>query len=100
MKTLQDDLVKNLGPDPLSTHKSLGSKPVPTLGRILLYTLHEQDAEAINRRRTTGASIAEREVSAGEVFPMVVTRVWGPSYGNGGEAGNTVNGQEIGRAHV
>ena len=32
----------------------------PTVGRILIYTLSESDADKINRRRTTGASIAER----------------------------------------
>jgi len=66
---------------------------VPTIGRIVHYTLSEQDADAINRRRTTGASIAERmaasqwptgvqahignKVNAGDVFPMLIVRVWG-----------------------
>jgi hypothetical protein len=73
-----------------------------TLGRIVLYTLHEQDAEQINRRRTDGKSIAERmqasphplwpagaqahignEVKAGEQFPMLVTKVWSPGCVNG-----------------
>jgi hypothetical protein len=31
-----------------------------TIGRTVLYTLCEQDAEQINRRRTTGQSIADR----------------------------------------
>lgn len=32
----------------------------PTVGRIVLYKLSEQNAGEINRRRTTGKSIAER----------------------------------------
>ena len=64
----------------------------PTIGRIVHYTLTEQDAEQINRRRTDGPSIAERikaalwplgaqghignVVKAGDVFPMVIVRVW------------------------
>jgi len=33
---------------------------VPTIGRIVIYKLTAQDAEQINRRRTTGESIRER----------------------------------------
>lgn len=63
----------------------------PTVGRIVYYRLDNNDAEAINRRRTTGNSIAERiaagqwpigaqahignSVSAGDVFPAIVVRV-------------------------
>ncbi len=70
-----------------------------TIGRVVLYTLHESDAEQINRRRTDGRSIAERiavekwplgaqahignSVKAGEQFPMIVTKVWSPGYVNG-----------------
>ena len=32
----------------------------PTIGRIVLYTLSEQDAVQINRRRTIGSAIADR----------------------------------------
>lgn len=32
----------------------------PSIGRIVLYTLTEEDAKQINRRRTSGADIAER----------------------------------------
>jgi len=87
------------------------------LGRIVLYKLSSDDAAQINRRRTTGASIAERiknnnlptqesrlggdvldvpqkwplgaqahignSVTAGDVFPMLVTRVWSQGYVNG-----------------
>jgi hypothetical protein len=70
-----------------------------TVGSIVLYTLHEQDAEQINRRRTDGRSIADRiavekwplgaqahignQVKAGEQFPMLVTKIWSPGYVNG-----------------
>jgi hypothetical protein len=83
----------------------------PTLGRIVLYKLDENDEAHINRRRTTGAAIAERinnnhignphletwpigaqahignEVKAGDVFPMMITRVWWES------DSDAVNGQ-------
>lgn len=66
-------------------------KMKPTVGRILHYRLSEQDAEAINRRRTTGAAIAERiqaekwplgaqahignGANAGDVVPLIVVTV-------------------------
>ena len=64
----------------------------PSIGRIVHYVLTEQDAAEIMRRRTTGPDIASRiaddkwpigaqahignAVSAGDVFPMVIVRVW------------------------
>ena len=78
----------------------------PTVGRIVHYRLSAIDAENINRRRTSGASIAERLKSepptwpagaqahigngatAGEVFPLVVVRVHD-------EPHLTVNGQVL-----
>jgi hypothetical protein len=78
------------------------SRPIPTIGRIVHYTLSVYDAEQINRRRTTGASIAERmldiaqrildglstwpagaqahignHAKEGDVFPMIIVKVWG-----------------------
>lgn len=79
---------------------------IPTIGRIVHYRLSADDATQINRRRTTGARIAERmqnaippdvgrntepifgwpagaqahignEVKEGDTFPMMITRVWG-----------------------
>lgn len=80
------------------------SEQIPSSGRIVHYKLSAQDAEQIMRRRTTGASIAERmrvqvspiecatpilgwptgaqahignDVEEGNVFPMLITRTWG-----------------------
>lgn len=75
----------------------------PSLGRIVHYTLSEQDAEAINRRRDDAQAHAGEhrdrrdgsqvhvgnEVKAGDVYPMVITRVWGP------ESKSAVNGQVL-----
>lgn len=74
------------------------SQPV-TLGRTLHFRLHETHAEAINRRRTSSGSIVERigsdkwplcaqahignVVSAGDVFQVIVTRVWSEGCFNG-----------------
>lgn len=88
---------------------------IPSIGRIVHYRLSTQDVEQIMRRRTTGKSISERmkastaasedgapsivawpagaqahignDVSAGDTFPMLIVRVWGPS------AESAVNGQ-------
>jgi hypothetical protein len=77
-----------------------------TGGRIVLYTLTAQDAEQINRRRTTGKAIAERiakntpdssswpigaqahignRVAAGYSYPMIIT--------GGATGANRANGQ-------
>lgn len=74
----------------------------PSIGRIVHYVLTPEDANEINRRRTTGSSIAERiqstdwpvgaqahignAVQAGDVFPMMIVRVWPSRVGS-------VNGQ-------
>lgn len=64
---------------------------IPSVGRTVLYTLAEHDAEAINRRRHDAArnlgKIREdalgyvahvgNRVEAGDRFPMVIVRVWG-----------------------
>ena len=80
----------------METHKAIG------IGRIVHYTLGEEDAQQINRRRTTSESISVRmhhlpmpawptgaqahignEVKAGDIFPMMVTKVWQQGYVNG-----------------
>jgi len=64
----------------------------PSVGRIVHYMLTENDAEQINRRRTSGQDISKRieadkwplgaqahignTVRAGDVFPMMIVRVW------------------------
>jgi len=64
----------------------------PSIGRIVHYELTEQDVAEITRRRTTGPDIAARikedrwplgaqahlgnTVAVGDVFPMVIVRVW------------------------
>lgn len=74
--------------------------PVPSVGRIVHYTLTEADAEAINRRRADAAnSLAQHREAAdgtqvhagnrakeGDVLPMLIVRVWN-------EVPGTVNGQ-------
>lgn len=70
---------------------------VPSPGRIVHYMLTEQDAEQINRRRTTSPFIGHRmkqeppqwpegaqahignPVFAGEVYPAMIVRVFQPS---------------------
>lgn len=72
--------------------------PVPSVGRVILYTLDAQDVEQINRRRTTGFDIAQRAADGrwpagaqahignlarvGDVLPGMVIQVWGPSVVN------------------
>ncbi len=49
----------------------------PTIGRIVHYTLSGQDADAVNRHRDT-CSITNvgNPASEGDVFPMMIVRVW------------------------
>ena len=75
----------------------------PAIGRIVHYRLRDNDATAINRRRTdarakmdwhrenkTGSQVhVGNDVSAGEVYPMIITKVWGS------EAHSAVNGQVL-----
>ncbi len=65
------------------------SEQLPTLGRIVHYRLKADEAEHVNRRRTTPSSIFERikvlawplgaqahigfPVAEGDTFPMIVT---------------------------
>lgn len=61
------------------------AEQVPSLGRIVHCKLSQQDAEAINRDRLLSGATASgpartgNKVSAGDVFPMMVTRTWGSS---------------------
>jgi len=65
--------------------------PVPSIGRIVHYCVSKEDAAAINRRRyhahvhldehianSNGVQIhVGNEVKEGDIFPMLITRVWG-----------------------
>jgi hypothetical protein len=79
--------------------KAAASRLAISLGRIVLYALTEADAEKINRRRTTGESIAHRlgvekwpegaqahignRANALDLVPMTVVRVWNDNMVNG-----------------
>lgn len=66
--------------------------PTPSVGRIVHYTLNEYDAQQINKRRHDATAHMAEHVEAssgvvvhvgngvreGEVYPLVITRVWGP----------------------
>lgn len=56
---------------------------VPTIGRVVHYTLTAGDAGDIMSRRLMGTEPRRRgsPVTAGEVFPMLITRVWGADPG-------------------
>lgn len=76
---------------------------VPTIGRIVHYTLSQQDAATINRRRLDanvhmlehtqnpdGSQIhVGNGVSEGDVYPLVITRAWGSA------PESSVNGQVL-----
>lgn len=66
---------------------------IPSIGRIVAYTLTVDDADRINRRRADAraSEIAEQHsgaiahvgnrAEAGDVYPLVITRVWAPPGG-------------------
>ncbi|TFD74725.1 hypothetical protein [Cryobacterium fucosi] len=69
------------------------SEQIPTIGRIVLYTLTEVDAQRINSKREASATYIKafhenptkhgemqhsgNPVEPGMVFPLIITRVWG-----------------------
>lgn len=64
---------------------------IPTLGRIVAYKLTRFDADTIRSRRTNDTTDCHvgNSVAAGDVFPMVITRVWSTM------PGGAVNGQVL-----
>jgi hypothetical protein len=79
---------------------------VPSVGRIVHYKLTQQDADQINKRRkdarnknAAGVTLASQElgavvhtgneVRAADVYPSVITRIWGST------DGSAVNGQVL-----
>lgn len=86
------------------------SDTIPTIGRIVNYVLTDGDVTAINQRRTdardslemhrkykTGAIIhAGNAAHEGDVYPMMITRVWGnatPGQPDSATPVTQVNGQ-------
>jgi hypothetical protein len=77
--------------------EQIPTAPVPTVGRIVLYKLTEYDASAVNKRvkdamenmasyqaRSNGTIVyVGNSVSAGDVYPMIVVRVWTDDLVNG-----------------
>lgn len=64
---------------------------IPTVGRTVLYTLTQWDVEAINSQRSkeAGPYFHGNPVAAGDVYPLVFTRVWSQT------EGGLVNGQVL-----
>lgn len=76
---------------------------IPTVGRVVLFKLNSSHVEQINRRRGHAALHMDdhransngvmvhvgNTVHAGDVFPMVIARVWG------NEERSLVNGQVL-----
>lgn len=81
------------------------TNPIPTIGSIVHYTLSEDDAKRINKRRDDAIATAHanklhpeetgkqvhigNRATAGEVYPMLIVRVWGDS------PESAVNGQVL-----
>jgi hypothetical protein len=60
--------------------------PLPSIGRIVHYKPSVEDVQAINQRRLEDPTSGNR-INIGDVFPMMITRVWG------NEPTSAVNGQ-------
>lgn len=58
----------------------------PTIGRIVHYTLTQANAEAINKRRGDFSDYRGNAAHEGDVFPLVITRIW---------SGDSINGQVL-----
>jgi hypothetical protein len=70
------------------------TRPVPTVGRIVLYQLCESDVAEINDRRTRAIAHKRQsdrgnQVEVGQVYPMLIVRVWGNT------PGSCVNGRVV-----
>ena len=65
----------------------------PSIGRIVHYTLSDFDAQRVNEvHRRRGVSPEEptgNSVQAGDVYPLIITRVWGDT------EQSAVNGQVL-----
>lgn len=64
--------------------------PMPTIGRIVHYKLSVGDVEVIAAERAkSGGALHGNPVEAGQVYPMMITRVWGD------QPMSAVNGQVL-----
>ena len=84
---------------------------IPLVGDIVIYKLTSVDVDQINRRRTTGVSIAERikvlmwpvgaqahignSVEEGMEFPMLIVRVWGYTQGSAVQGQVFLDGNDV-----
>jgi len=58
------------------TNERTVSSMTPSVGRTVAYSLSAHDAESITARRKE-SGVLGNPVSEGDVFPMVIVRVWG-----------------------
>lgn len=65
------------------------SEQKPGIGRIVHYTLNQADAGTVNRQRGNLSGRCGNQASAGDVYPMIITRAWGD------EPTSAVNGQVL-----
>lgn len=95
---LADDLMRAKQPGSVAPTPLKQVNPVPSVGRVILYTLDAQDVDQINRRRTTAFEVSQRLVNGewpdgaqahignlarvGDVLPGMVIQVWGPTVVN------------------
>lgn len=49
----------------------------PSVGRIVHYTLNQQDADEINRRRTHRVTRTGNDAREGDVYPALIVRIFG-----------------------
>lgn len=49
---------------------------IPSVGRIVHITLSNACAENITRRRANNSDITGNPIAAGQIYPMIITRVW------------------------
>lgn len=59
---------------------------VPTIGRIVHYTLSDQDVERVNGLRKI-RDVTGNTVEPGQVYPLLIVRTWGET------SESSVNGQ-------
>lgn len=62
---------------------------IPTPGRIVLYTLTEWDVKTIEAQRSVVAGYRGNPVRPGDVYPLLIARVWSEA------EGGSVNGQVL-----